>query len=164
MRPRRNTAAKQKLPHYLVELIRVFRKHPTKAEVILWECLRDRRLTGFKFRRQHPIGRYVADFYCHEARLIIEVDGEIHVQSEQREYDRVRQAELEAQGLKVLRFKNDRVLFETEQVLKEIANNLPSPAGRGAGGEGSAPWGEASAARGEGSAARGEGSAPRGEQ
>lgn len=108
----------------------------------MWECLRGRRLNGFKFRRQHPIGRYVADFYCHEAQLIIEVDGETHDQSEQRDYDRVRQAELEAQALKVVRFKNERVIYETKQVLEEIINYLPSPSGRGAGGEGRRAGGE----------------------
>lgn len=159
---RRYSVANQKLPQYLIELVKVFRKHPTDAEAILWECLRDRRLNGFKFRRQHPIGRYVADFYCHEAQLIIEVDGEIHDQSDQRDYDRVRQAELEAQGLKVLRFKNERVIYETLQVLGEILGYLPSPIGRGVGGEGSAPRGEGSTPRGEGSTAECEGASGQG--
>jgi very-short-patch-repair endonuclease len=57
---------------------KVLRKTMTDAEILLWKALRNRRLNGFKFRRQHPIKGFIADFYCHEARLVIEVDGEIH--------------------------------------------------------------------------------------
>jgi type I restriction enzyme R subunit len=84
--------SKPKLPEYLLRRVREFRKHPTTAEAMLWECLRGRRLNGTKFRRQHPIRRYVVDFYCHEHKLIVELDGEIH--EHQREYDAVREADL----------------------------------------------------------------------
>jgi very-short-patch-repair endonuclease len=127
---------KTKLPQYLLKLIREFRKHPTDAEQMLWECLRARRLNGFKFRRQHPIGRYVVDFYCHDARLVVEVDGDIHDVPDQVAYDQVREQELQALDLTILHFRNERIKNELAQVLAEIAFHLPSPPGRGAGGEG----------------------------
>ncbi len=135
MKPRA-TLCKSKLPQYLLELIREFRKHPTDAEKLMWECLRARRLNGFKFRRQHPIGRYVVDFYCHDAKLVVEVDGNIHSVPDQMEYDRIRESELTALDLSIIRFRNERVMNETANVLEEIASYLPSHVGRGAGGEG----------------------------
>ncbi len=122
------------VPPALLERARELRRHGTTAEAILWECLRDRQLAGAKFRRQHVIGPYIADFYCHEARLVIEVDGGIHL--EQQAEDHERQANLEAQGYRVMRFTNERVLTDTDTVLAEIAEALPSPAGRGERGEG----------------------------
>lgn len=132
----RATHYKPKLPQYLLELIREFRKNPTDAEKLMWECLRARRLNSFKFRRQHPIGRYVVDFYCHDAKLVVEIDGDIHDVPDQMEYDQIREAELNALDLTLLRFRNERILNETQKVLEEIASYLPSPVGRGAGGEG----------------------------
>ncbi len=70
----------------MVELCRQFRKHPTTTEEMLWQCLRNRRLQGLKFRRQHPIGRYIADFYCHEHKLVAEADGGIHMKKDQKPY------------------------------------------------------------------------------
>ena len=109
-------------PNYLRELRREHRKYPTKAEAILWEHLRDRRLAGAKFRRQKSIGRYIADFYCAEHRLIIELDGGVHRM--QLEYDQLRQAELEAQGYIVLRFSNKQIMNDLEGVLREIEKAL----------------------------------------
>jgi very-short-patch-repair endonuclease len=90
----------------------------TPAEQILWERLRDGRLSGFKFRRQHPIRSYIVDFYCAEARLIIEIDGGIHL--EQLESDALRTQELEAQGYQVIRFTNEQVAGNPESVLSAI--------------------------------------------
>jgi very-short-patch-repair endonuclease len=90
--------------------------------------LRNRRLDGFKFRRQHAIGRFVVDFYCGEANLVIEVDGPVH--RGQAVVDAERQREIEARGLRVIRFHNDEVLDETAVVLERIAAHLtpnPSP-------------------------------------
>ena len=110
----------------LLERARELRKQQTSTEEILWECLRDRRLLNTKFRRQHNIGQFIADFYCHPARLVIELDGEIH-QSQQIE-DANRDEWMESQGLKVLRFGNDEVLDDLEGVLGVIAEVLePSP-------------------------------------
>jgi very-short-patch-repair endonuclease len=94
----------------LVELARELRKRQTSAEGLLWQLLRNRQLLEFKFRRQHQFGDYVADFYCHEAQLVIECDGSVHESNEQWYHDRNRDADMIAQGLRVLRFTNDRIL------------------------------------------------------
>ncbi len=108
------------IPAYVFELCRKFRKEPTTAEKFLWKCLRNRQLNGLKFRRQHPLGRYIADFYCAEAGLVIELEGGVHGNWEQKEYDQVRKEELEARGLQVLRFRNQEVLKRSERVLAKI--------------------------------------------
>jgi type I restriction enzyme R subunit len=110
----------------LKELARDLRKDQTSAEVRLWELLRDRRLLGFKFRRQHQFGDYVADFYCREANLVIECDGAIHEHNEAWNHDRNRDAYMIAQGLRVLRFTNAQIFNDTERVLDELAQHLPS--------------------------------------
>ncbi len=102
--------------------VRKMRKGPTPAEAHLWRYLRRRRLNRAKFRRQHAIGRYIVDFVCLPARLIVEVDGAYH--GDRVDYDRQRQAELERLGYRVLRFSNERVLHQTREVLREIAMTL----------------------------------------
>jgi very-short-patch-repair endonuclease len=109
-------------------LCRQLRQDETPPEMALWRCLRDRHLFGLKFRRQHALGRYIADFYCHEAQLVVELDGGVHEQERQREYDVVRQEQLEAAGVRVLRFGNDLVRRSLPEVLKTIAAaGVPSP-------------------------------------
>ena len=120
----------------LKELARELRAEQTSAEALLWELIRNRRLLGFKFRRQHQFGDYVADFYCHEAQLVIECDGPVHQPNEQWHHDQNRDAYMIAHGLRVLRFTNEQILNDTEKVLDEITGFLPSPTGRGVGGEG----------------------------
>ena len=120
----------------LVNLARELRKQHTTAEGLLWQLLRNRQLLGFKFRRQHQYGDYVADFYCREARLVIECDGSVHEGNEQWHHDQERDAYLIAQGLRVVRFTNNQILNDTETVLTAISNCLPSPPGRRAGDEG----------------------------
>lgn len=93
------------------------RLHATKAEKVLWQELKDKKLQ-YKFRRQFQIKRYITDFYCHELRLVIELDGPIH-QYQQR-YDKLRTKNLEKLGLLVIRYKNDQILFEREKVLSEL--------------------------------------------
>lgn len=145
------------LPKASQELIaraRQLRREATTAESLLWELLRDRRLLGRKFRRQHPIGQFIADFFCDDARLIIEIDGAVHREPTQQERDRLREEILREHGFAILRFTNDQILDRTEQVLQEIAAYVtahsyehPSPLsqslGRGAGGEGYLPLYEA---------------------
>jgi len=110
----------------LKPLARQMRRNPTPAEDRLWQELRDRRLAGAKFRRQHALDRFILDFYCAEAALVIEVDGPVHDYTP--EEDAIRQQFLEAQGLRVLRFSNDAVLHDTGRVLAEIAAALqPHP-------------------------------------
>jgi very-short-patch-repair endonuclease len=106
-----------------IERARQLRQDATDAEQRLWSALRDRRLSGYRFRRQYPIGRYIADFACTRHRLIVEADGSQHADSDA---DRARTAWLEGQGWRVLRFWNNDVLANTdgvvETILKELTN------------------------------------------
>ena len=117
---------------------RSLRRSQTKAERKMWMLLRDRRLSGLKFRRQHPIGAYVVDFCCLEVRLIIELDGGHHASNRAR--DTRRSQFLDAEGYRVLRFWNNEVLGNTSGVLYRIVEALTSPhpalspEGRGEGG------------------------------
>jgi len=108
---------------------RAMRHNPTAAEALLWTCLRRGQLAGQRFRRQHAIGPAIVDFYCAEAQLVIEVDGPIH--EKQYAEDRTRQEWLEARGLLVLRFPNERVTQQIDGVIAEIGQALsirgPSP-------------------------------------
>jgi len=103
------------LPKELLEFARSLRKSHTDAETRLWSLLRGRRLAGKKFRRQHQIPPYVVDFYCDEARLVVEADGGQHAGSRRR--DEARTAFLEGKGMRVIRFWNNEVLESTEAVL-----------------------------------------------
>jgi len=96
------------------------RKNPTKAEIILWRNIKNLRSVGLVFRRQHPLDIFIADFYCHKLKLVIEVDGEIHENEENSEYDIGRSAELGRYGIKVLRFNNKEVLDDTDLVFSKI--------------------------------------------
>ena len=98
------------------------REDPTKAETILWEKLRDRKLNGFKFRRQHAIGQFIADFVCIEKSLIVEVDGSIH--DDRKEQDELRTNALNQIGFRVLRFSNDEVEERVDYVLEKIKREL----------------------------------------
>ncbi|MEH2074212.1 MAG: endonuclease domain-containing protein [Nostoc sp.] len=106
----------------LKPLARQMRCEPTPAEKLLWHKLRDKQLLGFKFRRQQTIDRFIVDFYCNEARLVVEVDGEIHDYTQQE--DAIRQEFLESLGLQVVRFKNEDVLERMEGMLQDIASHL----------------------------------------
>jgi very-short-patch-repair endonuclease len=85
---------------------------------MLWSRLRGKQIYGLRFRRQHPIDIFIADFYCHAARLVIEVDGNIHLG--QNEYDSGRDSEIEKYNLKVIRFTNDEVRCNIDLVIKKI--------------------------------------------
>ena len=111
------------------EFARELRNNPTEAESFLWDHLHN--IKGIRFKRQHPILYFIADFYCHKAKLIIEVDGGYLTIPEQYEYDKNRDTDLEELGLKVIRFTNEQVLFEIEKTLyvieKEIKERTPNP-------------------------------------
>jgi len=117
------------------KFVRNLRRNMTDAERLLWKHLRAHRLNGNKFRRQQPIGPYIVDFVHFAEHLIIECDGGQHNESSS---DRRRDAWLQQQGFRVLRFWNHEILNETESVLTSIydATSSLSPRGRGAGGEG----------------------------
>ena len=108
---------KPKKPAYVTVIAQRLRANSTTAESVLWEMLRDRKFLGLKFKRQKPIGRYVADFYCAEKGLIIELDGGSHEGKEQ--YDATRDEIMRACKLKVIRFQNEKVLADPDGVLKE---------------------------------------------
>jgi very-short-patch-repair endonuclease len=101
-----------------LETARILRKRRTNCEILLWEKLRGKQILGLRFRSQHPINIFIADFYCHEARLVIEIDGEIH--DDQIEYDDGREAEIEIYDIKVIRFSNNEVINNIDSVVNKI--------------------------------------------
>jgi very-short-patch-repair endonuclease len=124
---------------------RHLRKVQTPAEARLWAALRRNQLGGLHFRRQENLGKFIADFYCARARLVVEVDGGAHTQSLQMVYDRDREETLELHGYHVIRFTNDEVMHDLDRVLDQIAlevkAQLVSPSSRsgGTGGGGRRP-------------------------
>jgi very-short-patch-repair endonuclease len=118
---RKTDVARKKMRSKAVARARTLRATQTDAERLLWRHLRNRGLYGWKFRRQRPIGQYVADFVCMEAKLIVEVDGSQHMENRD---DVKRTAGLESQGFRVMRFWNNEVLEQTEAVLSAIGEEL----------------------------------------
>src|SRR6476619_7138764 len=107
---------------------RELRNRETDAEKLLWGYLNGKQL-GCRFRRQHPISNYIADFYCHQYQLIIELDGSIHNLPEVFQNDKIRQSDLENLGIKVLRFTNNEVFHNIEKGLNTIKVNMLAPRG-----------------------------------
>jgi dTDP-4-amino-4,6-dideoxygalactose transaminase/very-short-patch-repair endonuclease len=122
----------------LQEFAKQNRHNPTEAEEVLWNILRDKNETGYKFRRQHIVDQYIADFACIEKSLIIEVDGNYHNIKGQAEEDAARTCVIENYGYRVIRFTNEEVLYDTEHTLQKIKNAVskdpiaPPSGGRGA--------------------------------
>jgi very-short-patch-repair endonuclease len=106
----------------ILEAARILRKNMTIPEKLLWEKLKGKQICGVRFRRQHPIDIFIADFYCHEVRLVVEIDGEIH--NQQEEYDDGRSAEMEKFGIKIIRFRNFDVENDIEKVVTEIKSTV----------------------------------------
>jgi very-short-patch-repair endonuclease len=104
----------------LKEIRRILRQRATPAEECLWQEIRNEKLSGIKFKRQHSIGNYIVDFYCASERLIIELDGEVHNLTDQREKDKFRDENLIDMNFKVLRFRNNEVLYHIDNVKEEI--------------------------------------------
>ena len=113
-----------------IQTARNLRKHSTKAEKIFWNAVRNRKIENLKFNRQFPIyfeyeGRkrfFIADFYCHERKLIIEIDGGIH--ETQKDYDELRTAIINELGMKVIRFGNENVFNNLDEVIDELKRIL----------------------------------------
>lgn len=103
---------------------RELRLRTTEAEQKLWSLIRNRQLRGKKFRRQHAIANYVLDFYCHESKLGIELDGNFHNSREGMEYDNARTASLNEVGITVLRFWNEEIINDPAKVLQKISDYL----------------------------------------
>ena len=117
-------------PEHVVELARRMRSDMTPEEETLWSRLRRRQVDGLRFRRQRPVGRYIADFYCPDLRLMIEIDGAVHHGRE--EYDRNRDEYLAGHGYRVVRFSNDDITYRLNEVIetirrfsKEIRDKVP---------------------------------------
>jgi very-short-patch-repair endonuclease len=104
---------------------RLLRAGQTRGEALLWRELRDRRLDGWKFRRQAPILRYVADFLCVDARLVVEIDGPAHLERSDR--DALRAAEIEAAGYRIVRFTSAEVEDGLAQVIEALRAELRLP-------------------------------------
>ena len=112
------------------QTVRKLRKNQTKSESMFWQAVRNRKLKGKKFLRQHPIcfeidgGRrfFVADFYCHEKRLVVEIDGKIHIR--QKDYDGFRTHIINTLGIQVIRFKNEEIEMNLEAVLERVTVHL----------------------------------------
>jgi very-short-patch-repair endonuclease len=112
----------------LVEKARILRNNMTLAEIILWSRLRSKKINGYKFRRQQPIFDYVVDFYCDELKMIIEVDGEIHLLSEKTDSDLKRDKILKINGYHIIHLTNLEIETELDATIKKvrafIASNL----------------------------------------
>jgi very-short-patch-repair endonuclease len=117
----RRRLPKAPLPQETIAFARTLRREQTDAETLMWMLLRDRRLHGMKFRRQHPVPPYTLDFYCHPLRLAVELDGSQHLDSAR---DQARDAALNDAGIEVLRYWNHDVLARTEQVLDDLWNRI----------------------------------------
>jgi len=121
------------------ENAKALRKQLTSAEKLFWKIVRNRNLSGLKFRRQHPIGPFIADFYCHALKLVVEIDGDIHDLEDVRQYDTQRKNYLKELGIKVLRFKNEDVFANAHLIEVAISDLMvypdlipnPSPTGEG---------------------------------
>ncbi len=103
---------------FLTDIAKELRKNMTPAEKLLWNELRNRKVENCKFRRQHPIDIFIADFYCHEKKTVVEVDGEIH--NNQKEYDIGRTAEIESFGIMVIRFTNHEIETNIKLAIEKI--------------------------------------------
>jgi very-short-patch-repair endonuclease len=109
---------------HAVETARSLRHEATSAEKVLWQVLRDRRLAGVKFRRQHPFDHFILDFFCVEHQLAIEIDGGVHSEIGQQSYDEARTEFLQDRGVRVVRFRNEEVLNNLDGVVKAILDAL----------------------------------------
>ena len=108
-----------KASRYSFERAKELRKSPTYTEAMLWNYLRTKPL-GYKFRRQHPINKYVVDFFCYQLKLVIEADGEVHEKYEIKKADEERQKNLEFLDLRILRFTDKEILNDYKTVVASI--------------------------------------------
>lgn len=104
----------------IFERAKQLRSNMTPAEQMVWDCVKGKKILGLRFRPQHPMDIFIADFYCHPLKLVIEIDGGIHKSKDQKEYDVGREAELERWGIKVVRFTNNEVESDIELIQREI--------------------------------------------
>ena len=110
-------------PAEIFQIAETLRRDMTVTEKIIWEHVCKSRL-GVRIRRQHPVWKFIADFYCHELKLIIEIDGGIHLCSERKDYDISRDVILKEFGIEIIRFTNEEVMEKTEWVMSEIKSKI----------------------------------------
>ncbi len=115
---------KPETPGYVRQLAKEMRRDPTPAEDLLWQHLRRNRVIGCKFYRQYPIGRYIADFCCPDKGLIIELDGKVHESERNTAYDKIRDRTLACEGMTVIRFQNDQVIQDINNIITRIETVL----------------------------------------
>ena len=108
--------------HFL--LAKQLRERMTPAEILMWDQLKNKQFKGYKFRRQHPIHHFIVDFYCHELKLIIEIDGKYHDSEEQKNKDLNRTELLAFQGLREIRFTNEEIITNIISVLKKLEEQI----------------------------------------
>ena len=118
----------------IFERAKAMRENMTLSEKAVWELLKEKKMLGLRFKPQHPIDIFIADFYCHSLKLVIEIDDGIHKSNDQREYDIGREGELEHWGIKVIRFTNEEVKDDInliqnkiKQICSERRSELQSP-------------------------------------
>jgi len=116
------------------EKAKILRENMTASEQKLWQQLKGKKMLNLRFRPQHPVDKFIADFYCHPLKLIIEVDGGIHKSKDQKDYDLNREVELNFWGIKVIRFTNDEVdqnmnliITQIQSICLERRTELKSP-------------------------------------
>jgi len=100
------------------------REKQTEAEEKFWLAVKDNQIEGYKFRRQHPLSIYIADFYCHALQLVIEIDGGYHLSEEQQILDKKRTADIEFQGLSVIRFTNEEIMSNLKEAIDKIKSHI----------------------------------------
>lgn len=110
--------------HYLIEKRRDLRQRMTIAEYVFWQHVRNGRLNGLKFKRQHSIGNYIVDFYCASKQLVIELDGPIHDTEIQNKKDGLRDETLREMGFTILRFRNEDIIASMNSVKQQILSTI----------------------------------------
>jgi len=110
----------------IFEKAKMLRKNMTKHEVILWGALKGNKLLGLRFKAQHPIDKFIADFYCHKVSLVVEIDGNNHLMKDQAEYDQGRTYEMESLGLSVIRLTNDEIDSDLKEVVRKLKKECES--------------------------------------
>jgi len=117
---------RRKVPEYVRALAKELRKNQTAAEQRLWQRIKNKQLGGFRFLRQYIIDRYIADFYCSKAKLAIEIDGGIHNDDDIKAYDQIRENAIKTHGIRVIRFTNDEIFSNLDNVLEQLLAFLKS--------------------------------------
>ena len=121
---------KHKLPMYYGAAMALFkfaekmRYAPTEGEKAMWKILREEPFSEYKFRRQHPVKTFIADFYSHRLQMVVEIDGGYHLDKHQKEYDDFRDEDMAAINIAVIRFTNESVIQKPESVSKRLLNEI----------------------------------------